>query len=253
MFVGGVYQELPTMLRQLGELTQAFQQGGGIPQASYDTSFWEGLERFTGTWFENLLLQQWIPAVPEVKSRLEGGAVVADVGCGAGRALIKLAQGFPNSRYVGYDVFEPNVSRATANAAAAGVADRVRFEQRDVVGDLPGQFDLITTFDVIHDSVDPVGLLRAIRRALKADGTYLLLDINCSDKLEDNFGPLGALLYGISLMYCMTTSLAGGGEGLGTMGLPPTKVRELCLEAGFSTVNRLPVENPFNIVYEIKA
>ncbi len=121
----------------------------------------------------------------------------------------------------------------------------------DVVQGLPEQYDLITTFDVVHDMANPRGALRAIRQALRPDGTYLMLEINCQDKLEENAGPLGALFYSASVLYCMTTSLVHGGEGLGTMGLPESKVRALCTEAGFSSIRRLPLENPFNTLYEI--
>ncbi|MEE9262381.1 MAG: class I SAM-dependent methyltransferase [Dehalococcoidia bacterium] len=252
MFVGGIHQMLPSWWNQLDRVTQAFQQGGGVPQGAYDDNFWDGLERFTGGWFENLLVQEWLPAVPGVQAKLQRGALVADVGSGSGRALINLAQTFPNSRYIGYDVYGPVIAKATANAEAAGVADRVSFKQLNVVDGLPEQYDLITTFDVIHDSVNPHGVLRAIRQGLKPDGTYLLLEINCLDRLEDNAGPLGAMFYGVSVLYCMTTSLAGGGEGLGTMGMPESKVRAFCTEAGFSSVRPLPIENPFNILYEVK-
>jgi 2-polyprenyl-3-methyl-5-hydroxy-6-metoxy-1,4-benzoquinol methylase len=97
-----------------------------------------------------------------------------------------LAQAFPHSRYIGYDLFGPTITRATANAQAAGVADRVRFAQHDGSQGLPEQYDVITTFDVVHDAVDPVGLLRTIRQGLRADGIYVCLDVNCSDKLEEN-------------------------------------------------------------------
>jgi len=96
-----------------------------------------------------------------------------------------------------------------------------------VIEGLPEQYDLITTFDVIHDMVNPRAALRAIRDALRPNGTYLLLDINVKDKLEENKGPLGALLQGLSIFYCMTVSLAHGGEGLGALGLPESKIREL--------------------------
>ena len=251
MFLGGIYQMLPSQLGLFDQLIHAFQQGGGIHQSAYDDNMWDGLDRFTNSWFENLLLQQWIPAMPGVQSKLERGVSVADVGCGRGRALIKLAQAFPNSRYVGFDVFGPTIAKATANAEAAGVADRVSFQEQDVSKGLPEEYDVITTFDVVHDAVDPRGLLRVIRQSLKPDGSYVLVDINCSDKLEENAGPLGSLFHGISILYCMTTSLAGGGEGLGTLGLPESKVRELCAEAGFSSVRKLPLENPFNNIYEV--
>ena len=251
-FVSGAHQMVIGMLGPIDELTEVFRQGGGVPQTSYGNDMWTGMERFTGSWFENLLIQQWLPAVPHVQSKLESGASVADIGSGNGQALIKLAQTFPNSTYIGYDVYEPAVENATANAQAAGVGDRVSFKHIDVSQGIPDQHDLITTFDVIHDMVDPRGALKSIRGALKPDGSYLLLDINCADNLEGNAGPLGAMWYGFSVLYCMTTSLAHGGEGLGAMGLPPSKVRELCTEAGFGQVNQLPIENPFNILYEMR-
>src|ERR1051326_25454 len=135
----------------------------------------------------------------------------------SGRALIKLAQTYPNSRYVGYEVFAPFVARATENAQAAGVADRVRFQHLDVSEGLPEPYDVITTFDVVHDAVNPRGLLRAIHEGLKPGGRYVCLEINASDKLEENLGGVGSFFYSCSVLYCMTTSLAGHGEGLGTV------------------------------------
>ena len=114
------------------------------------------------------------------------------------------------------------------------------------------QYDLISTFDVVHDSADPAGLLASVHRSLKPDGTYMLMEVKCSDRLEENFGPLGALFYGVSTLYCMTTALANDGEGLGTMGLPPGKVRELSTQAGFSVVNQIEIDNPINNLYEIR-
>jgi 2-polyprenyl-3-methyl-5-hydroxy-6-metoxy-1,4-benzoquinol methylase len=223
-FFGGVHQMLTGISGALDPLVEAFRSGGGVPQSRYGADWWDGMERFTAAWVENLLVQEWVPLVPDVKAKLEAGAAVADVGCGRGRALVKLAQTFPNSTFVGYDVFGPSVEAATAKAKAAGVDDRVRFEERDVSGGLPERFDVIWTLDVIHDAVDPVGVLRAIRDALTDDGVYLCLDINCSDKLEENVGPLGAMFLSFSVLYCMTTSLANDGAGLGTVGLHEPKL-----------------------------
>jgi SAM-dependent methyltransferase len=252
-FFGGIYQMFPAMVSVVDQITEAFCKGGGVHQSAYPASFWDGLERFTAGWFENLLLQQWIPAMPDVEAKLKQGADVADVGCGRGRALIKMAQAFPKSHYTGYDVFGPAVDQATERARKAGLTDRVKFEQLDVVKGLLRPFDIVTTFDVVHDAVDPLGLLKAIRHGLKPDGIYVCLDINCSDKLEENAGPLGAMFHGVSLLYCMTTSLSNGGVGLGTLGLHEAKVRELSAGAGFRSVRKLPLENPFNNIYEIKS
>ena len=260
VFIGGTHQELFALTKNLNRLVDVFQKGGGIPIEEFDENEFAGTERFTATWFENYLLQQWIPAVPDIQVKLEKGALVADVGCGRGRALIKLAQAYPKSRFVGYDIFEQAISYANTNAASAGVSDRVRFVQLDVTQEkkdednsLPEKYyDIITTFDVVHDMVNPRAALRSIRKAIKDNGIYLMLEINAKDRLEDNTGPLGAFFYSMSVLYCMTVSLAAGGEGLGTVGLPESKVRLFCKEAGFSRVNRVPIENPFNVLYEIR-
>jgi SAM-dependent methyltransferase len=252
MFVGGMLQQLPALVGVFDDVTVAFKAGGGVPQSRYSAGMWDGLERFTAGWFENLLLPVWLPAMPEVTALLERGADVADVGCGRGRALIKLAGAFPRSRYVGYDNFGPTVARAAANARDAGVGQLVRFEERDVSKGLPAKYHVITTFDVVHDAVDPLGLLKSIRAALHPDGIYVCLDINCGETLEDNLNPFGALFHGVSTLYCMTTSLANGGAGLGTLGFHEAKVHELCEKAGFSSVRRVPIENPFNNLYEAR-
>ena len=116
---------------------------------------------------------------------------------------------------------------------------------------LPARYDLITAFDVLHDSADPPAMLRAVRQALEPGGTFLCLEINCADTLEQNLGPLGALFYGFSVLLCMTTSLSQGGAALGTLGLPESRLRALATEAGFGSVERLPLENPFNTLYEL--
>ena len=251
-FFGGLYQMLPAMADVLDEVTEVFRDGGGVPFSAYNSNLWDGMERFTNCWFENLLVQEWIPEMPDVASKLEKGAKVADIGCGRGRALIKLASRYPDSNFVGFDIFPPSVERARSNAEVAGVEDRTRFEALDASDGLPEKFDIITTFDVIHDAPDPLGILRTIRSALNDDGAYICLDINCSDKLEENEGSLGSMFHGFSVMYCMTTSLSLNGAGLGTLGFHEHKVEELSHEAGFSSVRKLPLENPFNNVYEIR-
>lgn len=253
VFFGGWQEMLIGLGGAIEPLASAFRQGGGVTQAAYGHDWWDGMERFTAGWFENHLVQEWVPAMPAVEQLLTQGCDVADVGCGRGRGLVKLAQAYPNSRYVGYDVFEPSVERAAQLAKEAGVDDRVRFEVSDGTQGLPQQFDVITTFDVIHDAVDPLGLLKAIRAGLKPGGRYVCLDINASHNLEENAGPLGAAFYSFSVLYCMTTSLAHGGTGLGTCGFNEKVARELCAEAGFSDVRRVPLENPFNILYEVSA
>jgi SAM-dependent methyltransferase len=250
-FMGGFYEEFYALLAVVPKVIESFKTGGGVPQSDYPKAFWNGVRRSTAGWHENLLVQQWIPAVPEVKEKLEAGCRYADVGCGQGLAVIRLAQAFPDSTYVGYDAFEGQIAGAEELARQEGVSDRVRFEVRDVAQGLDEKFDVISTYDVVHDAVDPVGLLKGIRSGLADDGHYLLLDINCADDPVENQGPLAALFYGFSVGYCMTTSLANGGAGLGTCGLPPSKAKELTQQAGFSSCEKLPLENPFNNLFDV--
>jgi 2-polyprenyl-3-methyl-5-hydroxy-6-metoxy-1,4-benzoquinol methylase len=250
-YFGGLQQGLYGLTSVLNQVVDAFRHGGGVPLSNYPEDWWQGLERFNSGWFDYLLTPVWLPAMPEVHTLLQRGADVADVGCGRGRALIRLAQAFPAGRYVGFDIHADSVAAARAGADAAGVADRVRFECRDVSAGIPGDYDVITTFDVIHDAADPQRILRAIRGALRPHGRYVCLDINASHRLQDNTGPLSAYFYGISVLFCLTTSLAQNGAGLGTCGFNEHTVREWCAEAGFGTVRRVEKDNPFNILYEI--
>ncbi len=250
-YFGGLHQALFGLTGVLGRVADAFRDGGGVPLSAYPDDWWQGLERFTNGWFDHLLPGVWLPALPEVHAALERGADVADVGCGRGRALIRLAQAYPAGRYTGFDIHPESVEAARAAAQEAGVADRVRFEVCDVSTGIPGDYDVITTFDVIHDAADPLGMLKVIRTALRPDGRYVCLDINASHHLPDNTGPLGAYFYGVSILYCMSTSLAQHGAGLGTCGFNEHTARRLCAEAGFGTVTRVDIDNPFNILYEI--
>jgi SAM-dependent methyltransferase len=252
VFFGGIFQMLHGMVSVHDELLEVFRTGGGVPQDAYHPDMWDGMERFTASWFENLLIQEWMPALPEVDAALRNGADVADIGCGRARSLIKLASAYPKSRFVGIDAYAGTIETARANVARAGLADRVRIVHADASKEIPGSYDAIFTFDVVHDAVDPAGLLRQIRAALRPGGRYVCLDINASHRLEDNIGPLGALFHGCSLLYCMTTSLAQGGAGLGTVGFNEEVARTMSTEAGFTEFRRVPLENPFNNLYEAR-
>jgi 2-polyprenyl-3-methyl-5-hydroxy-6-metoxy-1,4-benzoquinol methylase len=252
IFFGGVHQEFVGLLGPFEQLLGHIRSGGGLDLDDYSDATYDGIDRFTSGWFENLLVPVWLPLVPSVTTKLQSGARVADVGCGRGRALIKLAQTFPESHFVGYDIHGPNVDRAIENVRAAGLSERITIRHADASVGLSGRYDLVTTFDVVHDAVNPRGMLRAIRESLQPDGTYLCLEINCSDKPEQNQGPIGALLQSCSVLLCLPLSLARNGEGLGTLGLHEPKLRELAAEAGFSSVRRVPMDNPFNNLYELK-
>lgn len=194
-----------------------------------------------------MLTDHVLPLVPGLIGRLESGIDVLDVGSGSGRAMNHLARTFPNSRFVGYDISEEAVARARAEAEDHGTTN-VRFEVKDVATiDEKKAYDLITTFDAVHDQAHPAAVLEGIYGALKDDGVYLMQDIAGSSHVHNNMDhPIGTYLYTVSTMHCMTVSLAQGGEGLGTM-WGEEKAKEMLADAGFASVEvrQLP-HDPFN-------
>ena len=106
----------------------AFRGGAVIPADAFPADLGDAMERLSGPIFRGELTASWIPALDGVEARLHSGASVADVGCGRGTALIVMAQAYPKSRFVGFDVDEASVGAARDAACAAGVADRVQFE-----------------------------------------------------------------------------------------------------------------------------
>ena len=254
-YLGSLFPMAPPYWRNLDLLTEAFKHGGGVPQEKYGDEFWCGFERFTRTGFRNNLAQDWVPAMPHADAALRAGGSVADIGCGNGQALLFLAKGYPDATLVGYDNYAPAIAAANANAKTAGLADRVRYEVCDVTTGIPGQYDLITTFDVVHDMPHPRPAMKEIRKALKPDGTFFVLEFNFSGDLQANIDHpmgIGSFGYSASTNYCMTQALAVGGEGTGTC-MGEEKARELAAEAGFTQFRRIDFpQNPFNLFYEIR-
>jgi len=252
MFMGGALECVTPLASVTPRILECFRDGGGVAFSHHHPDMPRVIERFTAPMFSNFLNKVWIQELmPEVHKKLTEGADVADVGCGSGRAVIEMARAYPKSRFTGFEPNSPSAFRALNAAKEEGLIDRISIHnaRSDLMND--AAYDLITTFDVLHDSVDPQGLIRDIRRALRPDGTYFVLEINASGKLEDNLHPMGKFFYSLSTMYCMTVSLAHGGAGLGTC-MGEEKPRQMCDNAGFSQFNKLDFEHPLAVLYEVK-
>ncbi|MCP4226925.1 MAG: class I SAM-dependent methyltransferase [Actinomycetia bacterium] len=217
------------------EVVDAFRRGGGVPYDRYP-AFQELMAESSGQRLDQALLPQVVPLLPGGPQWLRSGIDVADVGCGSGRALNKLAAEYPNSRFTGYDIADGALARARAEAQAAGNTN-IDFVARDAAQlDESERFDLITSFDAVHDQVRPDDMLAGIFAALRPGGTYLCVEPKASSHLHDNLALPGApLMYTISTMHCMTVSLAYGGEGLGTAWGEQLAVEKLTT-AGFSEI-----------------
>jgi 2-polyprenyl-3-methyl-5-hydroxy-6-metoxy-1,4-benzoquinol methylase len=194
-----------------------------------------------------------LPLIPGIVERLEAGIDVLDLGCGRGLIRARLAARYPNSRFTGIDLSADAIAYANANTHELTNIDYQARDLSDYADWAPDSaYDLITTFDAIHDQAQPLAVLRGIQRALRDDGTYLMQDISGTGHVHrDAEHPLGTLLYTVSCMHCMTVSLAQGGEGLGAM-WGETKTLEYLKRAGFGhvTTNRLEhdVQNNWYVV-----
>ncbi len=243
-------QYLPQLGSVEDQIVDCFKNGGGVSYEAFGR-FHEIMAEDSGQSVLPALLDLIIPLVPGLKERLFEGIDVLDVGCGRGLALILMARTFPNSRFTGHDFSEEAIARARADAAELGLTN-IRFEVQDSATlDEPEAYDLITTFDAIHDQAKPALVLANIHRALREDGVYLMQDIRASSHVHGNLDhPLGTLLYTISCMHCMTVSLAYGGDGLGTMWGEEVALKML-REAGFQSTHVEQLEHDIQNQYYI--
>jgi len=251
----GMFHRLPQTMAALERLPESFRTGMGHDYDSHGPEGAVGIERSFEPWSNAFLIPLVVPALDGVVSKLDGGARVADIGCGAGGAALRLAQRFPRSEVVGYDISRYALDRAETKLRESGVAN-ARFvdPRREPLPD-DGSLDLVTAFDCVHDMTHPADVMRAIRRSLKPDGTWLLVDIKALDTFEENAAknPMASLMYGISVMSCMSSALsAPGGAGLGTLGLPESKARAMAEEAGFTRFRRLDIDHSVNAFYEVR-
>lgn len=239
----------PLMARVIPHVTDAFRTGAGVPYSAYQPDFTGLMDRRSRPRYDELLLARYLTLPEGLMARLEAGIRVADVGCGTGYCIILMAARFPKSTFVGYDLSEPAIAQARADAGARGVTN-ASFVAEDVARfEPPLPFDLVTAFDAIHDQADPAGVLRRIRSALAPGGLLVMVDVCASSRLEDNVGaPMAPYLYTISTMHCMSVSLAGGGPGLGATWGHQVATRML-EEAGFKDVRLFERVDPVNSLY----
>jgi SAM-dependent methyltransferase len=221
-----------------------------VPYSAYRPDFTDVMDGLGRATFDALLVDVIVPLAGDLRARLEEGIDVADIGCGTGHTTNLLARGFPNSRFVGYDIAVDAIDRARAEAAEYGLGN-VRFDVQDVA-QLPAEESLgaVFAFDAIHDQTDPDTVLARVHEALVPGGIFAMFDIRASSHLENNLDyPMAPMLYGISTLHCMTISLAEGGAGLGTVWGQELALKMLG-DAGFveTAVHEVP-HDPLDSLY----
>ena len=187
--------------------------------------------------------------------RLTEGAVVVDVGCGAGVAATEIARAFPASTVIGIDPSDHAIAAAASRATDAGI-DNLSFRE-GTFDDLAsvGPIDVLLTLDVLHDLPRPGAAVRSARESLADDGVWVVADIKTRGGLEDNRKiPVLPLMYSMSILYCMSSAMSEpDGAGLGTLGLTEATMAGLADAAGFGSCEPRTFDvDPLNRYFELR-
>ncbi|MCZ7680799.1 MAG: class I SAM-dependent methyltransferase [Sandaracinaceae bacterium] len=250
-YLPGAFLIAASLFKDEPKITEAFRNGDGVGWHEHHHDLFHGTEKFFRPGYVVNLVESWIPALTGVADRLSEGGRVADVGCGHGVTTILMAKAYPRSRFFGFDYDEASVEHAQRAAEREGVADRVTFVVASAK-DYPGQdYDLVTFFDCLHDMGDPAGAAGHVRRSLKDDGSWMIVEPRAGDRLEDNLNPVGRIFYSASTHICTPASLSQEvGLGLGAQA-GEGRLREVITSGGFRTLRRA-TETPFNMVLKAK-
>jgi 2-polyprenyl-3-methyl-5-hydroxy-6-metoxy-1,4-benzoquinol methylase len=252
-FAAGGFALAFPLVQSWDRLLTAFTTGRGVPYNALGREHAEGEARFSGPWMRANLVPTILPALDGVVATLERGGRVADVGCGSGRALLEMAKAYPGSEFHGYDSSELAIGFANEHLAHTGL-DNASFHRaaaQTLAAD--SSYDFVLTWDCLHDMTHPLAAMKAIRGAIKPDGTWLIVDINGRTTPEENYAhPLAALLYSFSVLDCLSCSTCeDDGAALGTLGLPEPVARRMTAEAGFRRFAVHDFGNPLNAFYEV--
>lgn len=252
VYLAGAFDLVAAMIEGEPKVEQSFRTGAGVRWGDTAGCLFCATGAFFRPGYVNNIVQSWLPALQGTSAKLKSGAKVADVGCGVGFSTLLMARAFPNSQFIGYDFHEPSVHEARRHAEEHGMGDRVRFEAASAKDIKETEFDLVTSFDCLHDMGDPRGCAAHMRRILKKDGTWMIVEPIAGDQAKDNMNPVGRLYYNASTMICVPTSLDQEvAEGLGAQA-GEARLTEVIRAGGFSQVRRA-TEGPFNMILEARA
>ena len=250
-FLPGAFQCALAAVKAEEKVAERFKTGKGLGWHEHHPELFVGTERFFRPGYAANLITSWIPALEGVDEKLKKGARVADVGCGLGASTILMAKSYPKSEFVGFDYHDKSIQTAKKRAKDAGVAERIKFQVAKAKS-YPGKdYDFVTFFDCLHDMGDPAGASSHVRKSLKKDGTWMIVEPFAGDKLEDNLHPIGRAFYGASTLLCTPASLSQEvGLALGAQA-GEKRLREVVSSGGFTRFRRA-TQTPFNLIFEAR-
>lgn len=251
VYMLGGFEVMAALLDAQPKVQAAFKTGDGVTWDDHTGCMFCAVARFFRPGYHNHLVAEWLPALDGVVAKLQRGAEVADVGCGHGWSTVMMAKAFPNSKFVGYDFHPSSIERAREHATDHGVSANTHFAVATAKEYSGTGYDLVTCFDCLHDMGDPTGAAAHVKRSLKPDGTWMIVEPMAGDRLEQNLNPVGRLSYASSTLICVPTSLSQEvGAALGAQA-GEAKLRDVITGGEFRSVRRV-TETPFNMILEAR-
>lgn len=250
-YLPGAFELALGSLAAVPRIADSFRSGAGMGWHEHVDGVFHGCEKFFRPGYAANLVGNWIPALQDVKDKLESGARVADVGCGKGASTLLMAKAYPKSQFFGFDYHDKSIEAAHESAKKEGVSGRVTFEVSKAK-EYPGKdYDFVAVFDCLHDMGDPIGAAAHVRQSLTDDGTWMIVEPFANDQLKDNLNPVGRVYYSFSTLLCTPCSRSQEvGLCLGAQA-GESRIRDVVTKAGFTRFRRA-TETPFNIVYEAR-
>lgn len=253
-YAGSPFASLPLRAARIDDVKESLRTGVGHSYDHYGPEGAAAVETMFRNWYRHMLTSVMITGLDGVAGKLGAGGRAADVGCGAGVALIELAKAYPDAELHGYELSPHALDRARANAEQAGVTvSWHQVEEEALPAD--GSFDLIMTLDCIHDMTHPQPVIDAIAAALAPDGTWLWAEPKSHPTYEENVekNPMAGLMYATSMTSCLASATAAsGGVGYGTLGIHEAEARRLAADAGFHHFTTHDFGSPVNTFFEVR-
>ena len=241
------------MAQQAQSIVEAHRSGAGVSWNDLGDEVRRSQVAFNRAMFMNLLGSEYLPSIQDLHQRLVAGrpSRVADLACGGGWSSIAIAKAYPNAVVDGFDIDAPSIELAIANAESEGVSDRVSFHHADAA-QLGGTYDFVLICEAVHDMPQPVPVLESARKIAGDSGTVIVMDERVAEKYEAPANEIDRLMLGISTWVCLPDSMSSQPSVATGTAMRPSTLRKFAEDAGFESVEVLPIENDFFRFYRLR-
>jgi 2-polyprenyl-3-methyl-5-hydroxy-6-metoxy-1,4-benzoquinol methylase len=235
---------IPSLSSALDTLIEAFKTGSGVPYPRYGLDMIYAQGEGNRPMFVNDVAK-WVSSMPDIADKLKSkGGQVLDVGCGDGWASISLAKSFPLTKIDAIDADPQSIDNAKKNVHNEGLENRISLHQSLIEkANFNEKYDLVMTFESIHDMPYPVEALQKMREVVSTNGAILIGDVSMKDKLAEKNDFAGKLYYNFSVLLCLPQSVNHTNSASTGAAMTTSTFKKYAIEAGFSKINVLPIDH----------